>query len=249
MTTTMSALHTAIAGRPQNIRAVLFDLDGTLLDTAADLAAAANRMLDALGLPRRKPGQIADYVGKGIARLVERCLTGDLERRADAVALERAVKVFSGYYDEESGRHTVIYPAVLEGLRELQAQHIRLGCVTNKTARFTLPLLEQAGLAAYFSVVVSGDTVARCKPDPMPYAHACGRLAVLPEEAIVVGDSDNDVIAGRAAGCRVWCVPYGYTEGRPVESLGCDLIVPDLVAVATLVREANRETAMPPGTL
>jgi phosphoglycolate phosphatase len=231
----MSTLHTDMRNEARKIRAVLFDLDGTLLDTAADLAAAANRMMDALALPRRALEEISRYVGKGITRLVERCLTGDMERRADPVELERAVKMFSGFYDEESGRHSRIYPGVLEGLRTLRDANVLLGCVTNKAARFTEPLLEQLGLAGYFEVVVSGDTVARAKPDPMPFAHACDRLGVRPEETAVIGDSANDVVAGKAAGCHVLCVPYGYREGRPVESLGCDYIVADVQAAAEYV--------------
>jgi phosphoglycolate phosphatase len=219
------------------IRAALIDLDGTLLDTAGDLAAAANRMLAALALPRRTIAEVATYVGKGIPRLVERCLTGDLEIRADPRLMSRALPVFSSAYDEESGRHTRIYAGVVEGLEELAGEGVLLGCVTNKAERFTLPLLERMQLAHRFRVIVSGDTVARGKPDPLPYLHACERLGVGPGDAIVIGDSENDVVAARAAGIRVLCVTYGYTEGRPVESLGADAIIPDLRGAAAYVRQ------------
>ncbi len=215
------------------VRAVLFDLDGTLLDTVGDLACAANRMLAAMGLALREESEIRNFVGKGTAKLVERCIGGDLAR------LEEALGVFSAAYLEESGRSARIYPGVLEGLALLATQGVLMGCVTNKPEAFTRPLLRQMDLAKYFTTVVSGDTVARRKPDPMPFVHACAQLGVACEEALVIGDSANDAQAGRAAGCRVLCVPYGYREGQPLESLDCDAVVDDVRAAAEFVLRAN----------
>ena len=206
-------------------RAALIDLDGTLVDTAPDLAAAANRMLAALGLAPRSVQEISTYVGKGIARLVERALTGDLERKPDPSLLQQALPLFAAAYDEESGRHSRVFDGVREGL---QAMRVARACVTNKAERFTLPLLERMGLARCFDAVVCGDQVARGKPDPLPYVTACERLSVSPSEALVIGDSENDVLAARAGGMRVLCVSYGYREGRSVEALGADAIIADL---------------------
>ena len=219
------------------LRAVLFDLDGTLLDTAGDLACAANRMLAKLGLPRREASEIRNFVGKGTAKLVERCLDDDPSR------LVEALEIFNLAYREESGRGTRIYPGVLDGIELLVGDGVLLGCVTNKPDAFTQPLLQKTGLAKYFATVVSGDTVARRKPDPMPYAYACAQLGVNCEQALVVGDSANDALAGRAAGCRVLCVPYGYREGQPLESLDCDAVVDDVLAAAQFVRRVNRTFA------
>jgi phosphoglycolate phosphatase len=221
------------------LRAVLVDLDGTLADTAGDLAAAANRMLAELGLPQRTTHEVATFVGKGIARLVERCLTGDLERKADPALLQRALAAFAPAYDEESGRHSRLYAGAAAGLDALAAQGLLLACVTNKAQRFTLPLLERFGIAQRFHTVVCGDMVARGKPDPLPYLHACAKLEVQPSEALVVGDSANDVAAARAAGMRVVCVPYGYNEGRAIASLQADAIVADLRATAEYVSQLN----------
>ena len=217
------------------IRGALLDLDGTLLDTAADLAAAANRMLRVLGLPPRGPEEVASYVGKGLARLVERCLTGELERRADPQLLEHALGVFSPAYEEESGRHCRVVDGVVEGLDMLGNLGLRLACVTNKPERFTLPLLERMGLASYFEAVVCADRLAHTKPDPLPFLHACNLLEVKPLEALVIGDSANDVQAARAADIPVVCVAYGYTEGRPVDSLGADLVIADLRVLGELL--------------
>ena len=213
-------------------RAILFDLDGTLLDSAPDLAAAANAMLAELGLPARDPAVVATYIGKGIPKLVERTLTGSLDAAADPVRFARALPIYERYYAEESGRRSVPFPGVIEGLRALRDAGLPLACITNKAERFTLDLLRRTGLDGFFQIVVCGDTVARKKPDPEPVVTACARLGVRPTDALMIGDSANDVQAARAAGCPVWCVPYGYNEGRPVETLDCDAIVPDLAEVA-----------------
>jgi len=219
------------------VRAALIDLDGTLLDTAPDIAAAANRMLALLGLPGRTLEEIRNFVGQGSKRLVQRCVDSV---QADPGALEHSLELFARCYEEESGRRTLEYPGVREGLQQLVRAGIALACVTNKLARFTLPLLERTGLSAFFAAIVCGDTVPRLKPDPLPYIHACKRLGIAPGEALVVGDSGNDVAAARAAGCRVVCVPYGYSEGRLVSSLGCDALVEDLRAAASFIETENR---------
>jgi phosphoglycolate phosphatase len=213
-------------------RAILFDLDGTLLDSAPDLAAAANAMLAELGLPARDPAVIATYIGKGIPKLVERTLAGSLDAAANPVLFARALPIYERYYAEESGRRAVPFPGVIEGLRALRDAGLPLACITNKAERFTLDLLQRTGLDGFFPVVVCGDTVVRKKPDPEPVLTACARLDVRPVDALMIGDSANDCEAARAAGCPVWCVPYGYNEGRPVETLDCDAIVPDLAEAA-----------------
>lgn len=221
-----------MSGAP--VRAVLFDLDGTLLDTASEITRAANRMLASLGLAPRAEAEIRNFIGKGTATLVERCLDGDRGR------IDQALGIFNAVYLEESGRGAKIYPGVIEGIEMLAADGLPLGCVTNKPEAFTGPLLRDTGLAKYFAVVVSGDSVARRKPDPMPFAHACAHLGIACENALVVGDSANDAIAARAAGCRVVCVPYGYREGQPVQSLECDAVLADVRAAADYVRRVNR---------
>jgi phosphoglycolate phosphatase len=217
------------------VRAVLFDLDGTLLDTVGELTRSANRMLASLGLPPRGENEIRNFIGKGTAKLVERCVDGHVAN------LSVALEIFNAAYVEEAGRGTTIFPGVLAGLDMLAADGVPMGCVTNKPEVFTLPLLKDMGLHKYFAVVVSGDTVARGKPDPMPFEYACAKLGIPCENALVVGDSPNDANAARAAGCRVLCVPYGYREGQPVESLDCDAVIEDVRAAALFVRRVNRE--------
>ena len=235
------------------ICAVLVDLDGTLLHTAPDLAAAANRMLAELGMPARDPEVIATFIGKGVPMLVRRTLANT----DDKALFERALPLFERYYAEESGLRSLAFPGAREGLLQLREIGLPLACVTNKPERFTRELLERTGFAAFFDVLVCGDTVPRKKPDPMPLLFACERLGVAPQDALFIGDSLNDVAAARAAGCPVWCVPYGYNEGRPATSLDYDRLVADLEEAARLIaalrppdgkrkpRRARRESTPP----
>ena len=223
----------------RGIAAVMIDLDGTLLDTVPDLAAAAERMLAALGLPLRTQEEIRSFIGKGIPNLVQRCLQASAgDARAEALQAQ-ALALYQDFYFAESGRRTAVYPGVIEGLERFRAMRLRLACVTNKAARFTVPLLEQKGLAPYFELVVSGDTLARKKPDPVQLAHICAAFALAPAQVLLIGDSANDTLAARAAGCPVWCVSYGYSEGGDVHNLDCDAIVSSLSEAADILRSTR----------
>ncbi|MEI7431973.1 MAG: phosphoglycolate phosphatase [Betaproteobacteria bacterium] len=213
--------------KPLEVAAVLFDLDGTLLDTIPDLHAAACAMLRDLGRPELPLEAIQSYVGRGIPNLVKRVLAGSLAAAEDdAPPPAAALESFRRHYARENGRQSTLYPGVIEGLEVLKAKGIPLAVITNKAEAFTLPLLESSGLAPYFEVVVSGDLLPKAKPDPMPLVWACGRLNVSPAESVFIGDSINDFLSGRAAGCHVFLLPYGYNEGRDVQELDCDAIVP-----------------------
>jgi phosphoglycolate phosphatase len=220
---------------PGRYRAALFDLDGTLVDTAPDLAAAANRMLADLGRAALPEGQIRDYVGKGVVNLVNKCF--EASGGGPAAERERAHEVFERHYTAGIADLSRPYPGVLDGLAALERAGIAMGCVTNKAGRFTEPLLEATGLRRFFGVVVSGDTVERKKPHPDPMLYAAGKLGTTPAETLVVGDSLNDVQSARAAGCAVVVVPYGYREGLALEELGAD-------AVVASVEEAARSITM-----
>jgi len=217
------------------LRAVLFDLDGTLVDSAPDLAFAANRMLASLGMPGRDPALIATFIGQGLAKLVERSLTGSLDGEADAALMARALPRYVRFYEEESGRRTTLYPGVAQGLEMLAREGLPLACVTNKPERPALALIAKMGMAHFFAAVVGGDTLAKKKPDPLPFRHVCDLLGVAPREALVVGDSRHDVAAARAAGCPVVCVPYGYNEGVEVCALDGDVSVASIVEAARIV--------------
>ena len=216
------------------IRAVLLDLDGTLLDTIHDLAEAANRTLAELGRPTRSVAEIHSVVGKGIPNLVRRCLGGD--GPVSDVDMEMALPVFRRHYAFVNGSQTRIYPGVVEGLAEMRAMGFALGCVTNKSGEFTMPLLERMGIADFFGAVISGDTLPVKKPDPAMLRHACDRLGVGVADALMVGDSENDALAARACEMPVLLMTYGYSEGKPVDSIECDGLVSSLSEVVPMIR-------------
>jgi phosphoglycolate phosphatase len=217
----------------------MIDLDGTLLDTAADLAAAANSMLRELGKGERPFETIQSYIGKGIQKLVKRALTGSLDGEPDIELFERAMPIYEREYAKTLCVNTRPYPGVLDGLNMLREAGFRLACVTNKAEAFTLPLLRAAGLTEYFDIILSGDSLPRKKPDPLPLLHACSHFGILPSEMLLIGDSLNDAQAARAAGCHIFCVPYGYNEGRDVRELDCDAVVPSVLDAARLIRKPS----------
>jgi len=221
---------------PISVRAIAIDLDGTMLDTVEDLAIAVNETLDELSLPALDPSLVRTFVGKGLANLVCRSLTAALGREPEADFLARALPLYETHYERVNGQTTTIYPGVPEGLERLAAAGFPLACVTNKSKRFTGPLLERIGFARYFSLVLSGDSLPKKKPDPLPLTHAAQHFSVTPAQMLMIGDSVNDAQAARAAGCPIFCVTYGYNEGEDVRTLDVDAIVPTLIAAAGLVR-------------
>jgi phosphoglycolate phosphatase len=202
------------------VKAVLVDLDGTLLDTAPDMAAAANAMLAEQGFPPLPTAVVREFIGSGVRALVERCLAA-----SHLPMSEKALESFRSHYGRLNGAAATPFPGVVEALGRLRAAGLRLACVTNKAAAFTLPLLEKSGIAGFLDATVTPDQAGRRKPDPEPFLHACRLLGTAPRESLVVGDSWNDAEGARAAGCPVLLVAYGYNEGRDVRSLDSDGVV------------------------
>jgi phosphoglycolate phosphatase len=223
---------------PLAVKAVVIDLDGTLLDTAPDLAAAANRMLADLKRPPVPLEVLSTYIGNGVSRLVKRVLTGDMEAEPDPELFARALASFQRHYGEHVADQSRPFPGVVEGLQALQAAGFPLACITNKAEQFTIPLLLATHLHGYFDLILCGDTLPRKKPDPLPLLHAAEHFRIHPDALLLIGDSVNDAQAARAAGCHVFCVPYGYNRGRPVEELDVDAVVPSLLEATRLIRKA-----------
>lgn len=213
-------------------RAVIVDLDGTMLDTVPDLAAAANAMRADCGMDALPSDVLATYVGKGADVLVHRALTESLSGQADPAAFAHGRARFFVHYAEHNGRNATLYPEVREGLTAMRGKGLRLACVTNKPAAFTEPLLARTKLASFFELIVSGDTLPLRKPDPAPMRHVAERFGLRSGEMIAIGDSTNDAQAARAAGMQVLAVPYGYNEGHPVGALDVDGIVGTLLEAA-----------------
>jgi phosphoglycolate phosphatase len=220
----------------ERLRAVLVDLDGTLMDTAPDLAEAANRMRADFGLPSLPVPRVAQFVGKGADVLVHRTLTDRLDGEVGPERFAPARAAFTRHYHAVNGQASVVFEGVPQALARLRERGWKLACVTNKPREFTLPLLQRAGLTPLLDAVVCGDEVPHRKPHPAIVLEACSRLGVAPDCAVMVGDSVYDALAARAAGVRVLLVETGYNEGEPVSSLagepGVDAIVPGLIDAA-----------------
>ncbi|GAA5171109.1 phosphoglycolate phosphatase [Viridibacterium curvum] len=215
-------------------RAILFDLDGTLIDAVPDLAEAANRMLRELGEPLRSEEEVGRFLGKGLGVLVERLLNDGRSPR-NAAYCEAALAVFRRHYAVTNGQRAVVYAGVRETLSALQATGMPCAVVTNKAAEFTEPLLRQLRLDQFFQCVVSGDTLPQKKPRPEPLLHACAALGVAPHEALMVGDSANDAEAARRAGIPVLLLTGGYSEGVAVDTLDCDGLLSNLAELLPML--------------
>lgn len=222
---------------PLPVSALLIDLDGTLLHTAPELAESANRMLRDMGRPAVSQNLLMSYIGNGIVWLVKRALTGDMHAEPDAALFEKALPIFEKHYTALL-LQSKPFDGVIDGLNAMQTAGFRLGCITNKVARYTEPLLKGVGLAKYFEIVLAGDTLPEKKPHPMPLLHAAKFFGVPVEKLLLIGDSLSDTTAARAAGCTVVCVPYGYNHGEPVETLDLDAVIPTLRDVMKLIKRA-----------
>ncbi|MGA7179149.1 MAG: phosphoglycolate phosphatase [Thiobacillaceae bacterium] len=223
---------------PISIRVVVIDLDGTLLDTAPDLARAAELMMAELGRPCPSLEAIQTYIGNGVSRLVKRVLTGQMDAEPEPALFDKALAVYQKYYGQHIADQSRPFAGVVEGLEAMRAAGFHLACITNKAEQFTYPLLKATGLFNYFELILSGDTLPRRKPDPLPLLHAARHFGVDISQVLLIGDSLNDTQAARAAGCPVFCVPYGYNRGRPVTELDLDAVVPTLVEASKLLAMA-----------
>ncbi len=217
---------------------ILIDLDGTLIDSVPDLAFSVDAMLARLGRPPRGEATVRNWVGNGVERLVQRALVGALEGEPPAADLALALPVFMEVYAQNTSGRSAPYPGVSEGLDYLQAAGYPLGCVTNKAAQFTLPLLRDLGLLDYFGIVVSGDTLPEKKPHPAPLLHAAAHFGVAPADALMIGDSVSDVTAARAAGFAIICTSYGYNHGRDIREANPDAVIDSFTHLRALIAPA-----------
>lgn len=191
-------------------------------------------MLAGQGLDPLPERTVRDFIGQGIPRLVERSLVA-AGLALPCATLEPALRSFGAHYARLSGRASRPFPGVTDALERMRSASLMLACVTNKAAAFTAPLLEKTGLARVFDAVSTADQAGARKPDPAPFLHACRLLGVAPAEAVAIGDSANDAVGARAAGCRVLLVSYGYSEGRDVREIESDGVVASLQAAADLL--------------
>lgn len=232
------------------LQAAIIDLDGTLIDTLDDFVAALNLMVLELGLAEvpLTRAVVEPMVGKGAEHLVKSVLkhlaAGENTARTaiiniaiseNAALAAAAHNAFQKHYKAINGRHSKIYSGVAEGLEGFRKVGLKLACVTNKPAAFAHTLLKLKSLDGYFSCVFGGDSFARKKPDPMPLIKTCEALITAPRHTLMIGDSVNDALAARAAGCPVALVTYGYNHGQPIRDVDADAFVDSMDELLTVL--------------
>ncbi len=209
-------------------KAVFFDLDGTLIDSAKDLSFAINQMVQELGLAEPSLQDIKNWIGNGTLKLVERTLDfNNIE--PNQIDLNKALELFSNAYRECVGEYSTLFPGAKELLIKLLANNIKLACITNKPLEFTEFLLQQNMISQFFSVICAGDNVKFKKPNKWPLVYASEVVNSPLRDCVMVGDSQHDIAAARNAGCDVIAVSYGYNHGENISIANPDMIIDSFI--------------------
>lgn len=213
----------------ENKKLLIFDLDGTLINSAPDLAIAVNYMLEKLGRDTFNEEVIHGWVGNGALMLVQRALSGDrtVDKSLDDALTQQALDVFLKYYAKNLCNSTVPYPNVPTTLRSLKERGYTLAIVTNKPFAFVAPILEGLEMHGLFELILGGDSLAQKKPDPAPLYHVCKKLDIPIESCVMVGDSKNDILAANACSMQSVGVTYGYNYGEDIGVHTPSMIVDD----------------------
>jgi phosphoglycolate phosphatase len=208
-----------------NIKLICFDLDGTLVDSVPDLTLAINAMLSDLNLTSCQKEDVKNWVGDGIAKMVERAIVFTSENLPSAKQLEKAVVLFETYYQTFLNCESGLYPNVAKTIKVLSEKGYKIALVTNKAERFLPDLLNLYEIKSYFDLLLGGDTLAKNKPDPIMVNYACDYFNISKQQTVMIGDSRNDILAGQNAGVACIALTYGYNYGNPVSALNPDYII------------------------
>lgn len=211
---------------------IMYDLDGTLVDSLQDLTTAIDKMLTDFGHPAAGIKKVKLWIGNGIPSLVRRALGGDLSSSNSAsehtLLFEQAIKCFQKHYANEVGRYTVMYPGVQHFLQTMSNKGIKQTIITNKSAVFTEKLLKRIGIGSFFSLILSADSLPEKKPHPMPLLHTIKECGCSVSQSLMIGDSCNDIEAARAAGVKAAGLTYGYNYGKPIATANPDVVLSKL---------------------
>ena len=210
-----------------NKNTLLFDLDGTLVDSVPDLAFSVNQTLIELGLTPFDQDIIRGWVGNGANVLIQRALSGSAEisKALDSTLLKQALEIFYQSYQRYNCIETCLYSDVLETLTELKNRGYRLVIITNKPERFISPIIDGLALNGLFELIIGGDTLNKRKPDPLPLEHACQQLSVDTNQCVMIGDSKNDILAAKAAKIQSIALTYGYNYGEDISKYQPEVVL------------------------
>lgn len=238
-----ASISATLQNRLPSLRAVLLDLDGTLVDTVGDFDVSLNHMLQKLALPAISQPEIRDIIGKGSIHLIQTVLARKLAAAGQAATpsdvqarFDEAFDLYMQSYVAINGENATVYPGVTEGLNTLRQAGVRLAVVTNKPLALALPLLKVKQLDGLVEFLYGGDSFERKKPDPFPLLQACERLNTPAAQTLMIGDSSNDAKAARAADCSVVLLRYGYNHGEPVEDVDSDGCFNSIREIAALLQ-------------
>lgn len=224
----------------QKPAAILFDLDGTLVDSVYDLADALNLALAEFGLPTKNIEQIRGWIGNGAEMLLIRAISDEVKRDFKIPELHSKLfddlfTAFKNYYSERVYKSSRLYPGVVETLKLLVCNDIKLAVVTNKPVQLADKLVSTAGLTPFFRLVVGGDSLAVKKPDPTPLVYACAQLSVATDRTVMVGDSASDISAANAINMPILAADWGYTQGLDLTKANVTAIIRRFTEIPKLV--------------
>lgn len=210
---------------------VIFDLDGTLIDSSRDIAWSANRTLESLGYGAMDPAVIKEHIGWGVRPLLERLMPAEPPEKISEARL-----TFLQFYSTHLVDETNLYPGAIETIEHLRAAGKKLALVTNKPIGLTEGILKELGIAKYFLMVLGGDSLQNKKPHPEPIELVIRSLEVRPALSVVVGDSPVDCEAGKGAGARTIGAAYGFRGRAELEGAGCDVIIDKITELKDIIR-------------
>ena len=217
----------------KEIKGIFFDLDGTLFKTAPQLASAVNSMLTDLKMNTLPEEKISNFIGKGADNLIRKSINLSSGKDANEFFVD-ALDSFHNHY-ELIAHNSLPYDGVMETINFLKTKGFNLACITNKPSIFTDKILYESGLNQYLDLILSGDSLEKMKPDPLPIIYSCKFFNIKTSESIMVGDSMNDVEAGKSAGAYVVTVPYGYQSGEKIDSSKVDLAINNFIDIQSIV--------------
>lgn len=226
-----------------NKNVLLFDLDGTLVDSVPDLALAVNQMLIELGLSAYSQDIIRGWVGNGANTLVKRALSGDadISTDLDELLIKRGLEIFYQTYQSFNCIETRLYPEVIDTLTELKQRGYRLAIITNKPERFITPIIDGLGLNDLFELIIGGDSLEKRKPDPLPLHYACQQLSVNTDQCVMIGDSKNDILAAKAANMQSIALTYGYNYGEDIGIYHSELVIDNFACLLDALHLATTD--------